>query len=130
MSDENLWGNLSDLTIKKTPVAILREQAEILSQATKGTLLGDVTSVKSDWAAGIAWELKVRVPAMNNYTATLIKIQHPITIYPLHEFRSPLSKRLEQNVPTEAALKELLALSLKSTEVRSLLAALLSQAQG
>src|SRR5437867_12980616 len=101
MANDNLWGNLDDLAVAKTPVSILREQAEILSQSTKGTLLGVVASSNSTWGGAIARDLRVRVPAMNNYTATLIKIHHPITMYPMHAFEAPIASISERNIANE-----------------------------
>lgn len=43
MCAKNMWGNLNDIEKIKTPLGILREQASLLSESTKGILIGVVT---------------------------------------------------------------------------------------
>ena len=49
MSTENLWGSLDGFKRIKTPLSIVREQGELLTEATKGILQG---YVKIDSQAG------------------------------------------------------------------------------
>src|SRR5206468_1003136 len=118
MADENLWGNLSDLTVTKTPVSILREQAEVLSQSTRGTLVGSVRSINSSWGGAVAWELQVRVPAMGNYITTLITIHHPITIYPIYLFEASVAGIQEKNITNETDFKALVSKTLIAAPTR------------
>jgi len=91
MSDqnENLWP--SDIFVSKTvsPASILRHQASILSEKTRGMLEGDVTT-KSERTA-IIHSFYVVAPALDNYRYELFRIAHPVTLYPIRVLAGPNS---------------------------------------
>ena len=81
MSTENLWGELPSSENQKTPVQILKEQASILTQLTKGVLVGSVAP--QDTRQPFSYVLGIRAPALNNYSAAILSIGHTIEMYPL-----------------------------------------------
>ena len=48
MSAENMWGEINAPVNQRTPTSILREQASILSQLTKGVLIGSIEQEPTD----------------------------------------------------------------------------------
>src|ERR1044072_3856965 len=82
---ENLWGDLSGIDNgPQAPVAILREQATILSDATKGLVTAMVAPMSQPGRIG--YKFAVRAPALNDYTVELLSIQHRETLYPVQVF--------------------------------------------
>ncbi len=77
---DSLWGDLPTGEDLRTPAAILREQAEHLSQATGGLLTGEV-EVKGD-AASIHMDLWIIAPALNDYRYKLTEVRHNVLTYP------------------------------------------------
>ncbi|HVM51020.1 MAG TPA: hypothetical protein VMU04_23530 [Candidatus Acidoferrum sp.] len=122
MSDENLWGELPVSEVKRTPVQILKEQASLLTQMTRSVLVGFVGQMES--AGDLRYALDIRAPALNNYTARIVLVIHPITLYPLSLVVPSGGTQTCQN---EAAFVEALKARLQSESVRKLVAALLVQ---
>jgi len=125
MTNTNLWGNLEDLEIVKTPKDILKEQAGFLTKATKGVLVGNVEEIDS---RGIfQYDLNVEVPSLNNYVYTVLSIRHEIDLYPVHlinpSVKPPLICKNEED------FIERLGESLSSKRVKTALSRLVSQAK-
>jgi hypothetical protein len=78
---ENLWGELPLSTPIRTPTVILQEQANTLTELTKGTLVGRVNQGSS--GLNFVSNLIIVAPALNNYSYSVLTIQHQITLYPL-----------------------------------------------
>ena len=89
MSVKNLWGDLSELEIVRTPKAILNEQASLLTKATKGILVGDVEIQYQDHGQ-FEYNLNVCVPTLNGYTYTILSINHKFEFYPIYVHRDNL----------------------------------------
>lgn len=122
----NLWGDLSDIHQNiRTPKSILEEQGRILTEATDGQLVGEVSD-QSDMGRFI-FGLDVRVPSMNNYQYGVVSISHDIDLYPVHlvdhRGRRAFDCATEQDYL--AALREVLS----SRELKNILARLLAQAK-
>jgi len=121
---KNLWGDLSSLNVdRRTPKMVLQEQAQVLAEATKGLLVGFV----SESAVGplFGYDLKVVVPALNNYTLTILRMVHPLEFYPVHvtASRTPV----DQTCQNEAELEAVIGSVLSSDQVRVDLSRLMSQ---
>ena len=130
MTADSLWGDLKELKTIKTPALMMREQAEILTQSTNGVLVGKVEGINSRWRGGIAHELVIRVPSLNDYELSVLRIEHPVHIYPVYLFEAPYGKVEAENVMDEVKLLDLLKTALSHPDLRAILGALLSQAQG
>jgi len=123
---ENLWGDLKSLPIVRTPVAVLKEQAELLTQLTNGLIVGWVGPSPSSLTRGFAWSLGVRVPSLNDYSVELLEIDHPPELYPVM-MSSQIASKAMRNIPDEQVLKDFVKQILQSQEVRQLIGGLLSQ---
>ena len=125
MASKNLWGNLSNLPIVRSPKAFLQEQADCLTKETGGTLVGDIDASQSS-RGGFAYDLDIQVPALNNYVYTVLRIAHDVKLYPLtvHSAHLTTSLRCEDEQEFEKAVSSILG----SKDVKQILARLLSQA--
>lgn len=79
----DLWPeDLGVATDIKPPVAILREQADLLTKKTQGKLEGRITSSgKPDKT--FTHQFFITAPALDEYSFRLLSIHHPIDYYPL-----------------------------------------------
>ncbi|MGA2741241.1 MAG: hypothetical protein ABSG65_27855, partial [Bryobacteraceae bacterium] len=80
--NEDLWP--SDLGIASTivtPAAILRTQATLLGEKTKGILEAAVETFSAN--NDIYHRFVIKVPALGNYRYTLFQVHHPVTLYPV-----------------------------------------------
>jgi len=81
MVKTDLWPNEFGITDENVPVAILREQASLLSEKTGWKLQGKV----STRVEGKNFEnyFYIVVPALDDYHYRLFKVKHGIEPYPL-----------------------------------------------
>jgi hypothetical protein len=80
-SKKNLWGELPNPETIRTPYTILKEQASILSEITNGLLIGEVINNQKDkYFVNI---LRIKAPSLNNYTYSVVEVQHLIQLYPV-----------------------------------------------
>jgi hypothetical protein len=79
--NEDLWP--SDLGIASivTPAAILRAQAALLGEKTKGVLEAVVET--SSVGDQIRHQFVIKVPALGYYRYVLFVVRHPIDLYPV-----------------------------------------------
>jgi hypothetical protein len=125
MSNENFWGDLSELEIVRTPKNILMEQANFLTNATDGLLIGQVNDERTGFPV-FRYSLDVRVPGLSNYIFTVLSIAHYLELYPVEvylTFKRETMTECETQDEFESLLKEILA----SKDVRLILSRLLSQ---
>ena len=125
MSPKNLWGDLSDLEIVRTPKDILKEQADFLTRATEGVLVGNVGEI--DVRGDFRYDFDVIVPSVNNYTLTLLSIQYGLQLYPVRV--SGRAIRVTETCDDEKEFEAVLTKVLSSKEVKLILSRLLSQAR-
>jgi hypothetical protein len=123
MPGKSLWGDLSDLEIVRTPKEILKEQAEALTEATEGVLVGRVDA--SGPANNFSYELNVVVPRLNNYTYTIVTATHQIDLYPVRVYVNTTQRW--QSCENEQNFVSVLEAILSSKEVKRILSRLLSQ---
>jgi hypothetical protein len=107
----------------RTPKTIIEEQAQLLTEATQGMLVGAVEDLTDP--GQFIYTLNVIVPALNNYKYRILTVLHPLEMYPAHltSNRPLLSKLLASEGDFEAAVETVLS----STEVKSALSHLKSQ---
>lgn len=127
MTIKSFWGNLNELEIVRTPKKILQEQASFLTTATEASLIGQVDDQRT-MVPDFTYSLEVRVPSLNNYTFTLLSIEHSLELYPLEVKRYALAEP-SIRCSNQAAFESLLEGYLSSKEVKSILSKLLSQAR-
>lgn len=123
MPKKNMWGdNLADLERIKTPASYLREQAESVGVATNFTLRGEVSQAAV--GGGFRIDLDIVVPAINDYTYTLLTVRHPVEMYPL-TIADHTTGRYVECANEEQFLSELESI-LSSPGVRSVMSRLIS----
>jgi hypothetical protein len=71
--------------------------------------------------------LKIKVPTLNNYTISLLKVTYPIELYPAGVFS--LVDQTERFCPDEEAFEQGIGEILSSQKVRRIVSALLSDVQ-
>jgi hypothetical protein len=81
MTTEDLWGNLPEIKTLRTPLVILKEQAELLQEKTDGLLVGHVKL--SQDGTRFLYIFSIIAPTLNNYTYHLLTVMHDIGFYPL-----------------------------------------------
>src|SRR5688500_15594668 len=98
MSSASLWGELPPMDPGKPPVTILREQATILTEATKRTLVGKVETDRSV-SGRFGYTLSIVAPALGNYEYGVLYLMHEIDFYPatVTEFADRPSQRICAN---------------------------------
>jgi hypothetical protein len=117
----DLWGEIEATQIR-TPLAILREQAALLGTKTKNLVEAEVNTSRSGETFNHSLELVV--PALDNYTYSLLKISHGVSIYPVTWFSDGKYHRFD----TEEEFIKWLGAKLSSTDTKRIVANLLAQA--
>lgn len=123
MADKSLWGDLKSIEDIKTPAAYLVEQANLLSKETENLLVGVVETAK--FGADFKSSLIVEVPYLNNYRYSLLHIEYPLTLYPLHVY--DLINELDYKCESEGQFTGSLREILSSPAVHKVLATLKAQ---
>lgn len=127
MAAKNLWGDLSDMQSVRTPVALLIEQSEFLTNTMEGVLVGRVHKLKMIGTEDFIYDFDVVVPNLNDYIYTLLRISHPVELYPVD-----LSAAKPPTVVTcenEKDLEEAVSAVLSSAQVKAVISSLLAQAE-
>ncbi len=125
MSTENLWGNLDGFKRIKTPLSIVREQGNLLTQSTKGILKGHV---KIDSQGDeISFSLSIIATQLNQYKYEILQAEHDIKIYPVSVYSSNEGEwsACEDEASFLARIKSILS----SSETRRVIESLLSQSE-
>lgn len=78
--DRDLWPENIGVSAMVTPATILKEQAALLAEKTKGLVEADVRSSGS--GTQFVHSFTLRVPALDNYHYVLFTASHPIELYP------------------------------------------------
>jgi hypothetical protein len=125
-SVRDLWPDDIGLTSVTTPAAILREQAALLAEKTKGLVEGEVKSSAS--GTSFSHCLELRVPALEDYRYQLLTVGHPIEQYPVTigfggGMRPPI------NAEDEPAFVRALREVLSSDETKRVIRGLVAQVQ-
>jgi len=123
---ENLWGTLPKPDSVRTPLFLLREQAEILTEATQGVLVGTVTTIPQV-GSNLDHYLKIIAPALNHYSFSVVNVSHGMTVYPVTVI--DLAQSMGYEVRDEKTLKEILKKILSSEAVHKVVGGLLAQSR-
>src|SRR4051812_1203575 len=118
----NLWGDLKNVAIPKTPASILKEQAAYLTKTMSAILTGEVSS--SVQYGVFQYSLNIVAPALNNYSYTAVKIFHGIELYSV-TVSADLNDEMECR--DEKEFTAALASALTSPRVKNAIASLLAQ---
>ena len=126
MTKKSLWGDLGDLEKVPTPKSHLREQADILSEATKYVLMGHVSEVVSPGGT-FQLELNIIVQNLNNYKRTILEVTHKIEPYPLRvrDYENSVVYECKDEGEFLAILENILT----SPKVRRVISSLIAQSK-
>jgi hypothetical protein len=124
MCANSLWGNLEGIEKIKTPKSILEEQGSFLTSSMDGILEGIVLT--EQWGAqNFSITLKIVAPALNNYSYQILRVYHPLKLYPLTISSDFLSSNVE--CKNENEYLETLEKILSSEGVKNVIQILMSQ---
>jgi len=123
---ESLWGKLPTGENLRTPIFVLREQAEILTKATEGVLVGRVQSQQRT-EVSLLHQLQIVAPALNQYVYTVLAVSHSVMVYPASV--TDLGKNLTRTARDEDELKLLMKDILTLEPVRKAIAGLMAQSR-
>ena len=127
---ESFWA-IPDVTEVRTPLSILREQANALTEQTKGVLVGMVEVYRDSQDGDLTINLEVSVPALNGYRYRIISYRQPVELYPGTFSGDPIAKIAISNgrVIDEEQFITYIKVVLSSERIRRVLGTLLSQAK-
>ncbi|HTY88633.1 MAG TPA: hypothetical protein VMB80_14290 [Candidatus Acidoferrum sp.] len=126
MNAENMWGELIEPAQARTPTAILREQAAMLNQLTRGVLIGSVEQEPTTNNT-LIYTFSITAPAINNHKFAILTLQYSLTIYPLA--LTDHTTQVQRQCLNEENFTSTLKSILSSTQVRRVIAALLIQSR-
>jgi hypothetical protein len=126
MSVENMWGEINAPVNQRTPTSILREQASVLSQLTKGVLIGSIEQEPNNNNL-LIYNFAVTAPAINNHKIAILTVQYSITIYPLT--LTDHTVHVQRQCLNEEGLTSALKNILSSAQVKRVISALLIQSR-
>jgi hypothetical protein len=129
---ENLWGTLPEADTILHPKTILKEQATLLAQQTKGLLLGRVATERTELNTHLGEmtiEFSIICPALENYQFDVLRIYYDtVEVYPCNVVADfDTSKAIK--VKGEVEMKSEIGKILQSAQVRKAIAALLRDAK-
>jgi len=126
---ESFWA-IPDTKNLRTPVTILKEQAEALTRATNGVLEGSVETFPAN-QPNFGWRLRscltINVPFLKDYAVNILTYSHNITMYPgilNGDYENGFST-VENEEEFVSRIKEILS----SRTTMTILANLISQAE-
>lgn len=81
MAQEDLWGDMPAVESLRTPLVILKEQAELLQEKTDGLLVGHIKPHENNLQ--FRYDFAIIAPTLNNYLYDMLIIIHEIGFYPV-----------------------------------------------
>jgi len=146
MIANDLWGDLPTGPAEKAPVAILKEQAQLLGQKTNQLLEGrvrqrDPESLSVNYTAVslsfpvderiglVAYDFSIIAPTLNNYEYSVLTIVHSLNYYPLQLYARSYNKYSYRfkTLSDQQSFEEELRAIFGSEEIRKVIAGLLGQ---
>jgi hypothetical protein len=118
----DFWGDIAPGT-RRTPVAILREQASLLGTKTKNLIEARVVTEAS--FGEIRHRFLLVAPGLDNYKYQLFRIEHDVNLYPVTvETEPPVL------LETEPDFTKWLQFTLSSDHTKRIVGNLLAQVAG
>jgi len=147
---ENLWPDDINITEKKAPVTILREQASMLGEKTQNIVIGEVHKLEAflnkalKERTGLILNEELRfyygfyivAPALGNYRYKLFTILHDVYLYPViiyvdEDVKNEISPSVDVNsniiANSEEEFLDLLKRIFHSQKTKKIISAILSQ---
>ena len=141
----DLWPDAVDVTAITPPIVILREQAALLGEKTKGLVRGEIESrteplekeefedylgaaLSPKELLGHVHTLYLLAPALDNYQYALLSVKHDFQAYPCYADYHP-DQDFSHYVENEEALLSWLGLVLSKPPTVRIIHALISRVQ-
>jgi hypothetical protein len=127
MAGENPWTRLQERAGEiRPPAALVREQAALLTAETKGAVVGEIET-EAGWTGDVIVTLKARVPALDNYTVALLRVQYdPREMYPA-SVGSGWNQSVLTECTTQQGLESEIVRQLTGDEIQRTVASLFAQ---
>jgi hypothetical protein len=135
VSTESLWPDgFGALAEDQPPVAILRQQAELLGEQTKNLVEGEVETTTTDFKRFLRHTFFLVAPTLNFYRYPLLEVEHSATqLYPatikVAWLDKPQEPNLEVKAETESAFKEGLKTVFADDETQRIIRTLIAQSR-
>jgi len=126
MPTKNLWGDLPVVDDTVTPLRMMREQANILRQATRGVLHASITTTPLS-EGRMRHSFYLVAPLLNDYRHLLFSVEHGIDPYPAHIALVQPKKNLP--CKSQVAFENALRLILRHPDTRKAVSALITNSQ-
>jgi len=124
---KNLWGTLPIEPSVLAPVAILRQQGDLLARATDGLLITDTRVVQLEFdkyaPGGFQVTMHLVATALNNYHFQILTVTHGIELYPAWVVAEQERMECEDQDAFEEAVEKVL----QSDRVHRAISGLLAQ---
>lgn len=124
-NNKDLWGEIPSYETIQTPYTLLKEQASLLTQKTNGLLIGEVSRVQQYNIEKFVLTLQIKAPSLNNYTYSVVRVEHSIQLYPL-SVEDLAGTNLELDCSSEEEFEQALGKILSSPEVKRVISSLLA----
>ena len=141
----DLWPDVVDVTSVVPPVIVLKEQASLLGERTKGLVRAEVESTEQaaeqiekylddvlpvESRVVYSHTLYLVAPALDNYRYSLLSVTHDFLPYPCDaRFHPRQEDDFPRHIPNPMELVEWLAHRLRRTETVRLIQALIARVQ-
>ncbi len=126
MPTKNMWGDLPTMEDTKTPLLIMREQANILKQATRGVLHASISTTPLTLGK-MRHSFYLVAPLLNDYRHLLFSVEHGIDPYPV-KFSAPRMKNLAR-CKREKDFELILTELLRDASTRKAIASLIANSE-
>lgn len=120
---KNLWGTLPAESETRTPFEVLREQGRILEKATRGRLVGTVTT-KTNSDGDLVHSFYIQAPLLGGYSHLLLSVVHEAKTFPL---KVQWAGKKIPPVKSMTAFENLLGIVLKSPSTKAVIQSLMAQ---
>jgi len=127
MPTKNLWGDLPAVDDTATPLRMMREQANILRQVTRGVLHASITTTPLS-EGRMRHSFYLVAPLLNDYRHLLFSVEHGIDPYPAAFTSAHPSKPL--TCKKQKDFENILTSLLQDPSTRKAVAALIANSQG
>lgn len=126
MPTKNMWGDLPTMEDTVTPLQIMREQANVLKQATRGLLNASITTTPLKLGR-MRHSFYLVAPLLNDYRHLLFSVEHGIDSYPATFSASRMDKPVSCKKQKDFEL--MLTTLLQDASTRKAVASLIANSQ-
>jgi len=127
-SQKNMWGEINMADLEVTPITILKQQSDILENATAGVLIGEVITNRNEFG-DIIMDLYVVAPMVGHYRHNICTVTHGIAPYPATLQTAALNNGKSIPCKTKAAFENVLEKALQAPDTKKAVSSLLAHSR-